>query len=41
MEERVKQAIKLPAKAGQFNPNTEMIKKAIDEIKKLMKNKGE
>ena len=41
VEERVKQAIKLPAKAGQFNPNTEMIKKAIDEIKKLMKNKGE
>lgn len=41
IEERVKEVIKLPAKAGQFNPNNEMIKKAIDEIKKLMKNKGE
>lgn len=40
IEERVKEVIKLPAKAGQFNPNSEIIKKAIEEIKKIM-NKGE
>lgn len=42
VEERVKQAIKLPAKAGQFNPNKQMIDKAIEEIKKIIQNnKGE
>ena len=42
IEERVKEVIKLPAKAGQFNPNKQMIDKAIEEIKKIIQNnKGE
>jgi len=42
IEERVKEVIKLPAKAGLFNPNKQMIDKAIEEIKKIIQNnKGE
>lgn len=42
VEARVKEVIKLPAKAGLFNPNKQMIDKAIEEIKKIIQNnKGE
>ena len=37
IEERVKEVIKLPAKAGKFNPNSAMIDKAIEEIKNIKK----
>ena len=37
IEERVKEVIKLPAKAGKFNPNSAMIDKAIEEIEKIKK----
>lgn len=37
IEERVKEVIKLPAKAGKFNPNSAMIDKAIEEIENIKK----
>lgn len=39
IEERVKEVIKLPAKAGKFNPNSAIIDKAIEEIKNIKKEK--
>lgn len=37
IEERVKEVIKLPAKAGKFNPNSAMIDKAKEEIENIKK----
>ena len=37
IEERVKEVIKLPAKAGKFNPRNDIIEEAIEEIKNIKK----
>lgn len=37
IEGRVKEVIKLPAKAGKFNPRNDIIEEAIEEIKNIKK----